>query len=50
MMRDFLTKFDGFGRRILTTELNKKEYYEKFGFSVEGIAMFNKDWKKDVEK
>ena len=50
MMRDFLRKFDGFGRRILTTELDKKEYYEKFGFSVEGIAMFNKDWKKDVEK
>lgn len=50
MMHDFLAKFDGFGRRILTTEVDKKEYYEKFGFNIEGIAMFNKDWKKDVEK
>lgn len=25
------------------------EYYKKFGFNIDGIAMFNKDWKKDIE-
>ena len=49
MMKDFLKKFSGFGRRILTTELDKEEYYKKFGFSIEGIAMFHKDWKGDVK-
>lgn len=47
MMENFLKKFDGFGRRILTTEIDKQKYYEKFEFSIEGIAMFNKDWKED---
>lgn len=49
MMKDFMKKFEGFGRRILTTELDKEEYYKKFGFNIDGIAMFNKDWKEDIE-
>ena len=48
MMQDFMKKFDGFGRRILTTELDKENYYKKFGFEIEGISMFNKDWKDDI--
>lgn len=48
MMKDFMEKFDGFGRRILTTELDKENYYQKFGFQIDGIAMFNKDWKDDL--
>lgn len=48
MMNDFMKKFEGFGRRILTTELDKEEYYKKFGFNIDGIAMFNKDWKEDI--
>lgn len=50
MMKDFMKKFEGFGRRILTTELDKEEYYKKFGFNIDGIAMFNKDWKEDIER
>lgn len=50
MMNDFVKKFEGFGRRILTTELDKEEYYKKFGFNIDGIAMFNKDWKNDIDK
>ncbi len=50
MMSDFMKKFEGFGRRILTTELDKEEYYKKFGFNIDGIAMFNKDWRNDIEK
>ena len=49
MMHDFMKKFKGFGRRVLTTELDKEEYYKKFGFNIDGIAMFNKDWKEDLE-
>lgn len=49
MMGNFMKKFEGFGRRILTTELDKEEYYKKFGFNINGIAMFNKDWKEDIE-
>lgn len=49
MMENFLEKFDGFGRRILTTELDKEEYYQKFGFNIEGIAMLSKDWKGDIK-
>lgn len=49
MMNDFMKKFEGFGRRILTTEFDKEEYYKKFGFNIDGIAMFNKDWKEDIE-
>ena len=49
MMNDFLKRYDGFGRRILSTELDKEEYYNKFGFSIDGIVMFNKDWKKDYK-
>lgn len=49
MMNDFIKKFKGFGRRILTTEIDKEDYYKKFGFDIEGIVMFNKDWSKDIE-
>ena len=49
MMHDFMKKFKGFGRRVLTTELDKEEYYKKFVFNIDGIAMFNKDWKEDLE-
>lgn len=48
MMQDFMKKFDGFGRRILTTELDKENYYKKFGFEIAGISMFNKDWKDNI--
>ena len=48
MMQDFLKKFDDFGRRILTTELDKEEFYKKSGFSIDGIAMFNINWKEDL--
>ena len=48
MMQDFLKKFDGFGRRILTTELDKEEFYKKSGFSIDGLAMFNINWKEDL--
>ena len=27
MMNDFLSKYEGFGRRILTTELDKEAYF-----------------------
>lgn len=50
MMNDFVKKFEGFGRRILTTELDMEEYYNKFGFSIDGISMFNYDWKEDLSK
>lgn len=45
MMNDFCRKYEGFGRRILTTEIDKEVYYNKFGFTIDGIAMFSKDWK-----
>ena len=47
MMNDFCKKFEGFGRRILSTELDKEKYYNKFGFIIDGIVMFNKDWQDD---
>lgn len=50
MMNDFIKRFDGFGRRILTTEKNNEEFYKKFGFSIEEISMFNRDWKDDIDK
>ena len=50
MMEDFLKKFDGFGRRILTTELDKEEFYQNFGFNIYGISMFNYGWKEDLNR
>ena len=47
MMNDFCKRYEGFGRRILSTELDKEKYYNKFGFTIDGIVMFNKDWKED---
>lgn len=49
MMNDFCVKYEGFGRRILSTELDKENYYNKFGFSIDGIVMFSKDWKEDFK-
>ena len=49
MMNDFCTRYEGFGRRILSTELDKEKYYNKFGFIIDGIVMFNKDWEEDFE-
>lgn len=49
MMNDFCKRYEGFGRRILSTELDKEQYYNKFGFVIDGIVMFNKDWKEDFE-
>lgn len=45
MLDDFSKTFEGFGRRILTTESDKEKFYSKFNFNVDGIAMFNYDWK-----
>ena len=39
--------YKGFGRRIVSTELDKEKFYNKFGFNIEGIVMFNKDWSDD---
>jgi ribosomal protein S18 acetylase RimI-like enzyme len=47
MMNDFCKHFKGYGRRILSTEIDKEAYYNKFGFVVDGIVMFNKDWEND---
>ena len=47
MMNDFCKHFKGYWRRILSTELDKEKYYNKFGFVVDGIVMFNKDWEND---
>lgn len=49
MMNDFCKKYEGYGRRILSTEIDKEKYYNKFGFSIDGIVMFNKDWREDYE-
>ncbi len=47
LLTDFCKKFEGFGRRIVSTEIDKEEFYNKFGFVINGIVMFNKDWKND---
>ncbi len=47
MMNDFCKKFEGYGRRILSTEMDKEKFYNRFGFTIDGIVMFNKDWKED---
>ena len=49
MMNDFCKRYEGFGRRILSTELDKEKYYNRFGFIIDGIVMFNKDWKEDFK-
>ena len=49
MMNDFCKRYEGFGRRILSTELDKEKYYNKFGFIIDGIVMFNKDWQEDFK-
>ena len=49
MMNDFCKRYEGFGRRILSTELDKEKYYNKFGFTIDGIVMFNKDWQEDFK-
>ena len=47
LMEKICEHYKGFGRRILSTELDKENYYKKFGFSINGIVMFNKDWTND---
>ncbi len=47
LMEKVCNHYKGFGRRILSTELDKENYYKKFGFSIDGIVMFNKDWSND---
>ncbi len=47
LMEKICNHYKGFGRRILSTELDKENYYKKFGFSIDGIVMFNKDWTND---
>lgn len=47
LMNKICEHYKGFGRRILSTELDKEKYYNKFGFTVDGIVMFNKDWSND---
>lgn len=47
LMNKVLEHYKGFGRRILSTELDKEKYYNKFGFNIDGIVMFNKDWSDD---
>ena len=47
LLTDFCKKFEGFGRRIVSSEIDKEEFYNKFGFVIDGIVMFNKDWKND---
>lgn len=49
MMNDFCKRYEGYGRRILSTEIDKEKYYNKFGFIIDGIVMFSKDWKDDFE-
>ena len=46
-MEKVCNHYKGFGSRILSTELDKENYYKKFGFSIDGIVMFNKDWTND---
>lgn len=47
LVNDFLEKFKCFGRRIVTTELDKEKYYNKFGFKTDGICLTNRDWQND---
>lgn len=47
LMNKVCEHYKGFGRRILSTELDKEKYYNKFGFTIDGIVMFNKDWSDD---
>lgn len=49
LMNKMCDHYKGFGRRILSTEIDKEKYYNKFGFTVDGIVMFNKDWQNDIE-
>ncbi len=49
LMNKMCDYYKGFGRRILSTEIDKEKYYNKFGFTVDGIVMFNKDWQNDIE-
>lgn len=37
LMKKVCEHYKGFGRRILTTELDKEKYYEKFGFSIDEL-------------
>ena len=47
LMNRICIYYKGFGRRIVSTELDKEKFYNRFGFNIEGIVMFNKDWSDD---
>ena len=47
LMNRICKYYKGFGRRMVSTELDKEKFYNKFGFNIEGIVMFNKDWSDD---
>ena len=47
LMEKVCDHYKGFRRKILSTELDKQKYYEKFGFAIDGIVMFNNNWIKD---
>ena len=49
LMNEICELYKGFGRRIVSTELDKEKYYNKFGFIIDGIVMFNKDWRDDIK-
>lgn len=49
LMNKVCEHYKGFRRKILSTEKDKQEYYEKFGFTVDGIVMFNNNWVNDEE-
>lgn len=48
LVNKMLDHYKGFGRRIVSTEIDKEEFYKKCGFNIEGIVMFNKDWQGDL--
>lgn len=47
LMNKVCDHYKGFRRKILSTEIDKEKFYEKFGFAIDGIVMFNHDWIND---
>lgn len=47
LMNKVCNYYKGFRRKILSTELTKQEFYERFGFAIDGIVMFNNNWVED---
>lgn len=44
LMTQMAKEYESFNRNILTTELDKENFYNRFGFENEGIAMIKKQW------